>query len=713
MSKFLKAFEQFGIVFNGEADDNYYATCPFTGKQNKFYVNAISGLWDSKTSGKSGNLFSFIRDIYSFFKAETSALDLQALAKDRKLPAWVISDTVVYNPMTDLYMIPYKNFHGDIINIGHYNLANHTLIKTTTLKQAGLGFESISESDSSTVYIVEGEWDYFALKWLLKRNNLDHNVVALPSANIFKDEWVELFTDKNVNVMLDNDEAGFKGADRIQDKIADRVQSINYVAWAKESKKGYDLRDYILDFCGDITSFKTAHIGCYKNLEKMLHPDTPNELSGVKVKKPDLDSDVEIPSIQEVEKIFNKWFKIKPGDMSLDILIGSCFANRLPGEPVWIYFVGAPGSRKTAMLLTLNKSKLIETVSTLTPAALISGMRTFGSEDPSLIPKLNGRILVIKDVTTMLSSNSNIRDEIFGMLRDAYDGYIEKIFGNGLKKSYASSFGVIGAVTPAIDGYQSHQSILGERFLKYRMERESIQSEFDIIKKAVDNAGMENQMNSELQDVIFRLLAKPIPEKEIPFENDDIQRRLIYMGMFVAKLRGSINMNIYTREQQSLPIQEVGTRISKALTKLAKAVSILRDHKSIGEYELERCKRVAVDTCPDRVEMIIRFMYKKREAILTQDIINHSLLSGSTVSALLASLVSLRLIKRLKGYERSRSSYVLTEKIIQLIKTSRVYDLNGSEILEKRDRKIRVRLGEKRRILETPKKKIKVKFSKS
>lgn len=708
MSKFKKAFEQFGIIFTGDdGGSNIFGPCPFTGKENKFYVNINTGLWDSKVTGQQGNLITFCRQFFEELANNTDPVDLQELSLNKKIPVYTLKEYVAYNPLSQRFVIAYRNIAGEIINIGHYDLRSNRLIKTATLNQTLLGLNELADSDFRAVYICEGEWDFFTMKWLVKRNGVESNVVGLSGANIFKPEWVEFFSGKDIYCLLDNDKAGREGTQRLKNMLAEGSFSIKYINWVNKPDK-YDIRDYIVDYIGNLNSMQTKHKSCLQNIDNMLHTDTPNELLGLVTTEENKPvTDVTIPTPEEVDDIFHKWFKIRDNDIAIDVLLGTCFANKLKGEPVWMYFVGNPGSRKTAMLMSLNKSPLIETVSSLTPAALISGMRATGSEDPSLIPKLNNRILVIKDVTTILSGNSYHRDEIFGILRDSFDGYIEKVWGNGLKKSFHSTFGIIGAVTPVIDGYQSAQSILGERFLKVRLEPNiKIENEFDIIDRTLDNIGSESTMNEEMQDLVFRMLEKPIPEKRLEFEDKKQKHRLIYMGMFVAKLRGSTNLNTYTREQLSLPIQEIATRVTKQLVKLGMGIANFRNHPSVDDYELEILRRVALDTCPDRTEMIVRYIYSKEgKPVLTADLISFTNLSGGTMSKVLEVLTALKVVTRVRGAERVSSAYTLSKSINELIVKSRIYE--NIEVVPEVTNSIRVRAGNKIRINDSVNKKIK------
>ncbi|MCH6574633.1 MAG: DUF2877 domain-containing protein [Bacteroidetes bacterium] len=135
-------------------------------------------------------------------------------------------------------------------------------------------------------------------------------------------------------------------------------------------------------------------------------------------------------------------------------------------------------------------------------------MSTAGGGDPSLIPKLNGKVLVIKDFTTILGMHQGSKEEIFSQLRDVYDGSFDKQYGNGIRMIYKSKFGILAGVTPAIDGQASLHASMGERFLKFRTDKDlSPVSEEERILKAMSNINQETGMRRELQHASEAFLA--------------------------------------------------------------------------------------------------------------------------------------------------------------------------------------------------------------
>ena len=72
------------------------------------------------------------------------------------------------------------------------------------------------------------------------------------------------------------------------------------------------------------------------------------------------------------------------------------------------------------------------------------------------------RVMLVQDLTGLITTRREKRDEIFGQLREIYDGRLVKRTGY---------LGLLGAVTPTYDEDAELHSVLGERFVLYRPRR--------------------------------------------------------------------------------------------------------------------------------------------------------------------------------------------------------------------------------------------------
>ena len=319
------------------------------------------------------------------------------------------------------------------------------------------------------------------------------------------------------------------------------------------------------------------------------------------------------PDIDKVREVFKKWLYLD-STMALEVMLATTISQSITGPPIWMFLVSPPGGAKTETLNSLSLFPDIYTTSTLTPPSLISGANIKDGVDPSLIPRLNGRVMVIKDFTSILSMRDADKDEIFGILRDAYDGKCGKVFGNGVTRAYTSRFTLLAAVTPRIYDLSGQHAQLGERFLKFMMgDNLNHQHEEAIIHRAIQNINKESKMQLELQDVVQAFLRGrcPVLSKNLPALPDAMVQQIIQLGMFGARMRGTVSRDTYHNDiVTSRPSAEIGSRLGIQLAKLGQSLAVVYGHTSVGEQEYTVLKKVVLDTVPQRIEDMLRHMIR-------------------------------------------------------------------------------------------------------
>ncbi len=295
---------------------------------------------------------------------------------------------------------------------------------------------------------------------------------------------------------------------------------------------------------------------------------------------------------KEVLESFHKWLKFDD-EYPLDIVMACGLAVLFPGDPLWLLVVGAPGAGKTEMVRAF-KGQYVYPLEILTSNTLISGLRDNNNQHKrhGILQDLDNKLLVIKDLTTMLQSTSNARSEtnVFNQLRAAYDGELSAAHGSGLKKQDVKSrFGLIAAVTPVVDRFRALNSSLGERFVTVRIHQDSAEA----IKKAQEHTGLEDQMRPELQTVVEETLnyyQKCGNMFGVPsLDNDDL-KKIQGLGELIAKLRTEVDRDSYKRTILSIPEAEIGTRLVKQFTRLGQML------KLYGGYDYRKITRVARDS---------------------------------------------------------------------------------------------------------------------
>lgn len=156
-------------------------------------------------------------------------------------------------------------------------------------------------------------------------------------------------------------------------------------------------------------------------------------------------------------------------------------------EPIWGYLTGPPAGGKTeAFRPLMNWDAHVIPADDLTKNSMMSaydqdGIRSKakreGAEDnsinPSLLPRLDRKLLLIKDLTGMLV-REDACDALMGVLRGAYDGSYTKHSGTLGRDDAKPEFGILAAVTDdGADQMLSRDQTLGERFISLKVQQGS------------------------------------------------------------------------------------------------------------------------------------------------------------------------------------------------------------------------------------------------
>ena len=669
------AFAQFGVQLE-ERGDQLVGMCPFEEKKDKFFVNPENGMWDSKVAGKAGNLYTFFRDWSTHCTAKMKAVDFMPLAESRKLPVAALLDHVIPNALNSEYMIPCYNVDGKLSDLGHYSVGSKGVMRTKGTKMCLNGAHKLADTPLNVpVYICEGEWDWIALQWMHAALKAPSVCVCLPGAGTFKEEWVPLFKGRAVRCCYDNDEAGRKGEEKAQALLTGVAKEVKYLQWLELHPDKYDVRDLILDIAHP-SAVAPKLKKCYETMEAMfqLSSRTPQTAKTPAAKAADageVTPPEQVPTRAQVETKYGEWLKMTDTD-PLAFMFGVCYANRFQGDPVWGLLVAPPGGSKTELLITLATSAWVEMVSTLTPASLVSGMRMPSGEDPSILPKLNKRMLIVKDFTTILTSNVIQRDEVFAILRDVYDGRFEKMFGNGLKREYEVKFGMLAGVTPSIDGFQSVHTSLGERFLKYRLDQFLLPgTEEDRLLRVLSNINHENSMREELAAMGKRMLGMFVDPAKAPKFTPEIGKSVMRCARYTAKLRSAVERDKYTGALTAIPTTEVATRLTKQLMKLAMGVAIYYGHDKIGDDEMRIVRKVCIDTAPamqqHATNAVLRIWRKTKSPVSIEDILPHVPFCAATLAEVVRDLCTLGILEKLKEEARlNKFTYRPTPVLLEI-----------------------------------------------
>ena len=601
----LGPYTTHGFVQLGQTGDQVYGDCIFCGASMKFYISTITGMHDCKVCGKEGNSISWLRSIMEHYQKMTKRKHYRRLSRLRKIPPLVFKRWgLAWDG--EQWLLPCLTKNGMVRDIRRWS--GNRVQSTKGCKTQLFGAHNIPQKRGS-IFLCEGEWDAMILDWLLRQypaitsSGEEWCVVAVPGASIFKSEWVDFFEGHEVCLCYDSDGAGRKGLIKAMRKLHTHASEIHMIEWPEALDDGFDVRDFIL-MESERGSEPENILEKLKRLVTRAHYTTSDGLSVVTDKgSDDLTEGIAVGSnsvsFREVLNVFGQHVAMTQ-DME-DALKISCavgFANEIPGTPLWMYIVGPSGCGKTLALLALRGSNRCRFVSSFSPKSLVSGFRDAGA-DPSLLPKWDKTCVVLKDFTEILAMRMNDKDDVYSVLRGAYDGEVQRGFGNGLNRHYKDlSFSMLAGVTPAIHGEKN--ASLGERFLKFEMfpsrgKGGNLSSHDAEILRAISNVHKEVEMQHALEDVVGRFLAREVPE-ELPIIPKWMVKRIVGLAKLTGLLRANVDRDGRNDHLwRYRPRSEVATRLGKQLAKLTSLLMFALE-KDCDEKIYRLIRRVAFST---------------------------------------------------------------------------------------------------------------------
>ncbi len=612
INKIHPVFLQFGFHKVGGTDDQDFGNCPFCGDKDHFYVanDSKNSAWDCKKCGAQGGYKLFVSEMIKFSQRAFNKVSAKALCDSRGLSFETFRlARVGYHIYTKQYILPSYSENGEFLSAKVFNIQNNTfnVISGQTLFMYLPPAQDCTLQLAKSVPICEGEWDSLALLEVFRSLKVkDHYIIGRPGSGVFKTEILPFLEGKDVLLFGDNDAPGQKGDDKAE-RLITNARSLKRIKWPLTYKPGYDVRDVYTKM------YKCQPKPTWDRLRFLLAPIAQHSAEETTVL-----SGKPIPCAQ-VYAGFRKWLHL-PSTELLDVIFGVALSNRIPGDPCWMLIVAPPGATKTEPLMTFTGSPIVETLSTLTSCTLISGagLNSTSGFDPSLIPKLKNKVLVIKDFTAVLGLPPMEFDEIISILRDAYDGECKKPFGTGVVRAYKDChFTILAGVTPIIEEFTEGHPAVGERFLRWSNNIPDNPDDRRVyIRKALGNVSKEREMRAELKEIAHRVLAADYGETPtIPKELED---RIVDLSQLVAMLRASPSRDKYHREIIHKSYYELATRIIKEMYKLLLGVSMFRGKKVVTEAEYNVAVHSARSTVTRRIFDAVNIIFNRGECTVTE-----------------------------------------------------------------------------------------------
>lgn len=310
---------------------------------------------------------------------------------------------------------------------------------------------------------------------------------------------------------------------------------------------------------------------------------------------------------------FHQHFKGLDDD-ALDIVTAVTIAHYLPGKPVWLVILGPPGGAKTQFMELLPpkdrppRSEFVS-LSTFTPAALRGGLKS----GHSLLKALDGKTLLTKDLAALSGLRSDVRRELLGLLRLAYDGEVNAFFGNEVGSfENKGQFGwLIASTNIAWEKQRAIEGELGPRFVSLHWETVNRP---EAVLKSAENTGKMAAAEDPTREALWQVLdAAQEAAKlwESPFTELD-HKWVSDLADLAATLRSPVARDRLHR-LTSAPELEVGTRLVQAFIRIGWSLNLLElDYRGY-------LHRLVWDQLPSVRRKVLHTAFEHRVEILPDD----------------------------------------------------------------------------------------------
>ena len=181
--------------------------------------------------------------------------------------------------------------------------------------------------------------------------------------------------------------------------------------------------------------------------------------------------------LEKAHNVFQHWLGQEYDLDGLDATLAAAAIQQMNGETLWLLLVSGSGNAKTETVQSLSVLPGSHVVSTIaSEGALLSATaKRDKTKDATggLLREIGERgVLVIKDVTSILSMGRELRAQVLAALREIYDGRWTRTVGTdgGRRLEWSGQLTVIGAVTTAWDTAHAVIAAMGDRFVLVRLD---------------------------------------------------------------------------------------------------------------------------------------------------------------------------------------------------------------------------------------------------
>ena len=349
--------------------------------------------------------------------------------------------------------------------------------------------------------------------------------------------------------------------------------------------------------------------------------------------------------LSAVRDAYRKWLGKSYDLRALDCVLAAAATETLGGDPPWLLVIGGSGAAKTETLMALAGAgaKVISTING--EAALISGTQLKDrAKDATggLLPEISASgssLMVIKDVTTILSMNRDTRGLVLSALREIHDGRWSRNMGadGGRTLEWRGRLIVIGACTTAWDAAYQVIATMGDRFLLVRLTADA-EGRRSAGMQAIRNVNYETAMRDELSREVGKLLRLVSATPDLKLTDDEVED-IFGLADLVTRGRTAVERDFKGNPMFAHAL-EMPTRLAKQLVQLGRGGLALGMDRSEAMDVVSRC---ASDTMPPLRLRVLADVADHAEST-TANVVTRLQLPRMTVDKLLQELHLLELL---------------------------------------------------------------------
>lgn len=365
-----------------------------------------------------------------------------------------------------------------------------------------------------------------------------------------------------------------------------------------------------------------------------------------------------------IESNFDKRTRI-----AAEICLSSIASTRLKvGQtPVWIILAGPPSVGKTTVLSFFQPKKsgdgsildkLVYRSDKFTPKSFVSHSANANSDklkEIDLLPKIQHKILITPDLTTILGQEFDTVRETMSTLTTLADGKGLRIDsgthgGRGYDGDYG--FGWLGATTRVTSTSWKAMISVGPRLLFFKMDAfEKSEPSISELAEAVTGDSDYSEQVENIRGLVEAFL-KRFTNKHPIFKgtkwNKSKDRKLSEQIAVMAKLTAKCRSRFEDVEGDiSLTSEEDPKRLMSQLYGLACGHAALEERSSLEFSDLHVVYRVAISSMPDDIHKVILTLVDSPEEELTEGRIAEATgLSNYKVEQIISKLSLVRVINK-------------------------------------------------------------------